>query len=351
MKNSIFILTFFVFSLHLSGQNSGKGFNYQAVVRGSDGNIVPSKTVELRFSLLPGQEATQASWIETHSVTADALGTVCVTVGKGIKTGGVAATFADVNFAAVHYWLKVEIREGGDYRELCYSALASVPYAEVAGNALTVDAVNALIEEAVRNAIEEANAATNAAILQASAQIGSIMPFAGENTCKLPNGWVFCDGSPKPRVGEFAELFAVIGIAWGKADGVYLFHLPDLRGMFLRGVPGNDPDNPLPDKNKDEDVEKREELKPGGNEGNNVGSYQPDAIRNISGRTTFHTHCDADDGLFRLRRMTNEFTAGSGGLPYEHFSLYFDASEAEGVIVGSDNRPKNVYVNYIIKYK
>jgi len=67
---------------HIFAQNSGRGFNYQAVVRGADGFVMPSKPVELRFSLMTGQQATQASWVETHSVTTDALGTIGVTVGN-----------------------------------------------------------------------------------------------------------------------------------------------------------------------------------------------------------------------------------------------------------------------------
>ena len=146
---SVTMLALLVSTTMFSQGNSGLGFNYQAVVRGMDGFVLPKQSVELRFSLMPGQQATQASWVETHNVMTDAVGTIGVTVGKGAKAGGVAATYKDVNFAAVHYWLKVEIREGGSYRELSYVALSSVPYAEVATNAV-------------------------------SSPVGSVMPFAGD---------------------------------------------------------------------------------------------------------------------------------------------------------------------------
>jgi len=298
------------------GGNSGLGFNYQAVVRGLDGFVLPKQNVELRFSLMPGQQATQASWVETQNVTTDAYGTIGVTIGKGTKAGGVAATFADVNFAAVHYWLRVEINENGAYRELSYTALASVPYAEAATNAV-------------------------------SSPVGSVMPFAGDAS-KVPAGWLLCDGREVSR-SDYAALYDVVGTAYGFGNNSTTFNLPDMRGMFLRGVSG--------DSGKDADVDTRVPLKDGGNSGNSVGSYQGDAIRNIKGS---FTPIYSNNGAFGFTNLTQ--TSGSlyavplgstsqvgvQGSGYGTVSIGFDASRA--VSTGSDNRPQNVYVNYIIKY-
>jgi len=266
-----------------------------------------SKTIELRFSLMPGQAATQASWVETHNVTTDAYGTIGVIVGKGTKaSGGVAATFSDVNFAAIHYWLKVEIKEGSAYRELSYTALSSVPYAEVATNAVPV---------------------------------GSIMPFAGDAS-KVPAGWLLCDGKAINRL-EYLNLFNVIGTAWGVGDNATTFNLPDMRGMFLRGVSG--------DSGKDADAALRASLKNGGNSANNVGSYQGDAIRNITGQAynvmQRHQTSIAEGALAYLNKQDSSY-GGAGA--YANYTLDLNVSRV--VPVGSDNRPQNVYVNYIIKY-
>ena len=301
------VLALLVSTTMFSQGNSGLGFNYQAVVRGVDGFVLPKQSVELRFSLMPGQSATQASWVETHNVTTDALGTVGVTVGKGTKAGGVAATFADVNFGALHYWLKVEINESGSYRELSYTALASVPYAEVATNAVPV---------------------------------GSVMPFASD-AGKVPAGWLLCDGKEINRL-EYLNLFNVIGTAWGYGNNSTTFNLPDMRGVFLRGVSG--------DSGKDEDTALRASLKDGGNSANNVGSYQSDAIRNITGEieTGHSLSLFGLEGLGAIRKhgTNGQSTGGGAGVFSKGFT--FDASRV--VPVGNDNRPQNVYVNYIIKY-
>ncbi len=61
---------------------------------------------------------------------------------------------------------------------------------------------------------------------------GFIGTFATE---KIPSGWLLCDGKQYLR-RSYANLFAVLGETWGKGDGRTTFNVPDLRGMFLRGL-------------------------------------------------------------------------------------------------------------------
>ncbi|PIT68439.1 phage tail protein [Bartonella tribocorum] len=61
---------------------------------------------------------------------------------------------------------------------------------------------------------------------------GFIGTFASE---KIPSGWLLCDGKEYSRK-NYANLFAVLGETWGKGDGKTTFNVPDLRGMFLRGL-------------------------------------------------------------------------------------------------------------------
>ena len=295
-------------------QNSGLGFNYQAVVRNVDGVLLANSDVTLRISLYPGQLAAAPTWVETHKAHTDISGCFGITIGKGAREDcSAAANYSDINFSAVYYWMKIEILEGNNYREVSYAQLPSSPYAEVAHNAtLTFPA-------------------------------GIIIPFAGpaEN---IPEGWMLCDGSAISR-SEYANLYKAIGVCWGTGDGATTFNLPDLRGMFLRGVSG--------ESGNDEDADSRVVLtNNGGNTGNNVGSYQGDAIRNITGEFTtaqrYHeTSWYNASGAFS--------TAFGGGMTYEHHKYYSGNPKvilnASNVVpVGSDNRPKNVYVTYIIKY-
>jgi hypothetical protein len=292
-------------------QNSGLGFNYQAVVRNADGVLLSNSDVTLRISLYPGQMAASPTWVETHKVHTDYSGCFGITVGKGTRdSGSVAANYKDINFAAVYYWMKIEIMEGSNYREVSFAQLPSSPYSEAAFNAtLTFPA-------------------------------GMIIPFAGpaEN---IPDGWMLCDGSAISRT-NYANLYKAIGVCWGTGDGATTFNLPDLRGMFLRGVSGESGNDP--------DADSRVLLTDnGGNTGNNVGSYQGDAIRNITGSfKTFDRGASLTSGVFYNGGHRDSASVRGGNGDDWCPETSFDASRV--VPVGSDNRPKNVYVTYIIKY-
>ncbi len=60
---------------------------------------------------------------------------------------------------------------------------------------------------------------------------GTVQWFAAQTP---PYGWLECNGSAVSRV-TYANLFAVIGTTYGAGDGSTTFHLPDLRGEFIRG--------------------------------------------------------------------------------------------------------------------
>lgn len=315
MKKLSLLMLLFVASILSFAQNSGLGFNYQAVVRNVDGVLLANSEVTLRISLYPGQMAASPTWVETHKVHTDISGSFGITVGHGTRdAASVANSYADINFAAVYYWMKIEILEGSNYREVIYSQLPSSPYAEVAHNAtLTFPA-------------------------------GMIMPFAGpaEN---IPEGWMLCDGSAISR-SEYANLYKTIGVCWGTGDGATTFNIPDLRGMFLRGVSGESGNDP--------DADSRVLLTDnGGNTGNNVGSYQGDAIRNIRGdakAVLTRVDHEASDGALKLdhSRLNWRELIGEDRHSAWVSDLNIDASRV--VPVGGDNRPKNVYVTYIIKY-
>jgi len=291
-------------------QNSGLGFNYQAVVRNANGVLLADTTVNLRVSLYPGQEASTPTWVETHNAHTDISGSFGINVGNGDRDpSSIVNNYTDVNFAAIYYWLKIEILEDGTYREVSFSRLPSSPYAEVAYNATLYPA-------------------------------GMISPFAGpvEN---IPYGWMLCDGSEISR-SEYANLYNAIGVCWGTGNGSTTFNLPDLRGMFLRGVSG--------DSGNDEDAEGRIVLNDnGGNTGNQVGSYQGDAIRNIEG--SFKTIDRGDVGVSgAFYDSSNDWSAYIGSGHADNWGAVTGIDASLVVPVGSDNRPKNVYVNYIIKY-
>jgi microcystin-dependent protein len=60
---------------------------------------------------------------------------------------------------------------------------------------------------------------------------GSIMAFGGADA---PSGWLLCDGAVVSRA-TYADLYAVLGDAFGAGDGSTTFKLPDLRQRFPIG--------------------------------------------------------------------------------------------------------------------
>jgi microcystin-dependent protein len=153
-----------------------------------------------------------------------------------------------------------------------------------------------------------------------SLPVGTIISFAGNS---IPTGWLVCDGSEKSR-STYSTLFNSLGVSWGQGDGATTFNLPDLRGRFLRGVDGgagNDPDK-----------ESRILLHSGGNVGDNVGSYQNDEFKS-------HKH--------GLRPWGGTMTGfQTGGIRADPSADGLHSTDFSG---GSETRPKNAYVHYIIK--
>ncbi len=68
--------------------------------------------------------------------------------------------------------------------------------------------------------------------------VGSVVAFAGKKE-KIPANWMLCNGAALSSA-SYRELYAVIDSCWGNGSDDSLtatdFNLPDLQGMFLRGV-------------------------------------------------------------------------------------------------------------------
>ena len=283
--------SFFVF-----GQNSGKGFGYQAVARSADGQIKAGVAIEVQYGLYTDNLSSQPDWQETHSLVTDSFGVFNATIGKGTKSGGVYNTFNEIDFGKYAYWLQVDVKDNGSWQTISKTQLQSVPYAEYAGNT-------------------------------ESTPVGSIMPFAGPKD-KIPTGWLLCNGE-RVAIEQYKRLYDVIGSAWGNGDGSSTFHLPDLAGMFLRGVDEtgkNDLDNAS-----------RGAMNAGGNTGANVGSKQYDEIKSHNHNFTVYGLKSAGGSGF-----TGEGTSSNSG--------WYQNTKNISSSGGSETRPKNAAVYYIIKY-
>ena len=197
---------------------------------------------------------------------------------------------------------------------------------------------------------------------------GTIVPFAGPDS-DVPTGWRLCNGELLPTEGEFSELYGVIRTAWGSGENK--FRLPDLRGVFLRGVSGNREDG-----FEDPNADLRESLN-GGNSGNRVGSFQAASLADHIHRWAIHgiwedNHGNEDQRLLQTWDQTGKSydilkynghpqIPSGGGTKQDNYNEIGQPVENEGAWTGpdpehtlssspSDPRPKNAYVNFIIKY-
>lgn len=200
--------------------------------------------------------------------------------------------------------------------------------------------------------------------------LGTITAFAGPVTPQFEqqNGWLLCDGRSLDRTannGQFQPLFNAIGSSWG-GDGVNRFNIPDLRGVFLRGVDG--------DAGRDPDVATRTASRPGGHTQNQVGSVQDDALQAHKHQDQGHSHqattvvhgslpswfaegCDSGDSA---KVNGNEGNQGNFDPGFTAITTVQGASADLGepfpssagrVRTSAETRPANAYAHYLIAWK
>lgn len=143
------------------------------------------------------------------------------------------------------------------------------------------------------------------------AAVGEITAFAGNIDGSY---YLDCNGAAVNR-GTYSQLFAAIGTTYGVGDGSTTFNIPDFRGVFLRGLDGGR----------------------GLDTGRVLGTYQADVIGS-------HVH------------PLKGGNAGAAG-PYTTLTSGFSTQNQTlpdtfaNTGAGAETRPKNVAVNYGIRFK
>jgi microcystin-dependent protein len=157
--------------------------------------------------------------------------------------------------------------------------------------------------------------------------VGTVMPFMG-NFDKLAgltaSGWHYCNGDQLNK-DQYPLLFDMIGYSCG-GSGVN-FHLPDMRGVFVRGVDGNrgqDPDKT--DRNRQGTSDKVGDI---------AGSYQGDQFKKHTHKTKIHM---PNPGFLITHQRTDWCP------PSNNIAVQTEPQE-EG---GHETRPKNISAHYII---
>lgn len=151
--------------------------------------------------------------------------------------------------------------------------------------------------------------------------IGAILPYGGATA---PSGWILCQGQELLKT-DYAELYAVIGDAFGTASVNTKFVLPNLQGEFLRGAGTNSHS--------------------GQGDGGAVGEHQ-DATQvpttySTEGQYQFGILNNVGSGYANADKMIATNT-------YKQFTSAVATASGYGTIT---TRPTNTSVNYIIKAK
>ena len=206
--------------------------------------------------------------------------------------------------------------------------------------------------------------------------VGTVNSYIG-SAAYVPDGWLICDGRKisKTTNNEYEDLVNLLRNV-ANDDSIHPFiydcnedeaNLPDLRGRFIRGIDnpgtaqgaaGRDEDaairtNELGAVSEDETVVNENTV------GGVIGSIQGDAMQRIKGdliggylfvaqaNITAHGALDGED----IGESRSGSSGSSGTLKT---SITFDSkksiSPTEAKTSDYETRPKNIALNYIIKY-
>ena len=143
-KNFILALFCLIISAMTFAQVPQK-MSYQAVVRGSDNNLVTNSEVSVRVSILQGSVDGEAVYTETHSAMTNANGLLTIEIGDGTSSDD----FTTINWANGPFFVKTEtdVNGGNEYDIIGVSQLLSVPYAMYAQTAGNVPDVSGFLTE------------------------------------------------------------------------------------------------------------------------------------------------------------------------------------------------------------
>lgn len=130
MKKYLLSLTLLLLSLSINAQ-APQGFNYQATVRNSSGDLIVNTNVYFKFNVIQGSQTAIPIFTETHYVPTDDLGQVNLIIGQGTANTG---TFSALDWSLGSYYLGIELDTGNGYLAMGTTQLLSVPYALYAEN-------------------------------------------------------------------------------------------------------------------------------------------------------------------------------------------------------------------------
>ena len=187
----------------IASAQAPQGFNYQATVRNSSGQLLLNQIVQVKFNILQNSSNGTIVYSETQTANTDDLGQINLVVGQGTAPTG---TFSTINWGSGSYYLGIELNSGNGYVAMGTTQLLSVPYALYAANGITTTQADAIV-------------AMQAQIAAMQAQIISLLPttvLIGSQTWdrKNLNVTTYRDGTPIPEVQDSTAWASLTTGAW-----------------------------------------------------------------------------------------------------------------------------------------
>ena len=124
------------------GQN--KGFTYQALIVDNAGKPIVSKSVKLKFSIIPASTTGTAVFEEEHTVTTSESGEINVVIGTSatVLTG---TTLTAINWNTNPMFLSTSVDIGEGYKSLGTTQFQAVPYALYSENGVVATTRNTAV--------------------------------------------------------------------------------------------------------------------------------------------------------------------------------------------------------------
>ena len=146
MKKSIVLTLVTIISSFQLDAQSPQGFNYQASIRNSAGELLMNQNANFQFTIVQGSTTGTSLYVETHTTQTDDLAQVALVIGQGSTVSG---DFSQIDWSLGSYYLAIELDTGSGYVSMGTTQFLSVPYALYADTAGNVEALQTQINELV----------------------------------------------------------------------------------------------------------------------------------------------------------------------------------------------------------